>query len=452
LDDVVREIVTHPVNFSVTRKCNGAGKKKESQPEMIIDGDSHIIEPADTWTARMSQERWGSLVPHVRYDEEANGEYWYVGDSKLASVGHTSVERGPNGEPQRVKGYELPRLYTDMHPSAFDSSERIKVMDSYGINAAVLYPDIGLFVTPRIQNGAAPQTGSLRTSGETTKGAPALVNIDNLSDYRHELIRAYNDFVADWIAVAPERFVALISIPFWDVPGAVSEIERCSALGFKGIITTGAPQVHGQPYLADRHWDPIWEAAQAHSLSVSFHVGGGDLSMHSNAARLKVEGALPMGVRTATSVFFDNAHVLADLLMSGILPRFPDLQFVNVESGVGWIPFCLESLDYHFKQYEVRRDHPQFELLPSEYFRRQVYCTYWFEDVTDEDLAKVGKDRILFETDYPHPTCLIGDAVGEALKKLDRLSPELRDLVLYQNAAHLYDLDLASTGVAFASR
>lgn len=411
--------------------------------ETVVDADVHIIEPRDTWTERMSATRWGDLVPHVRYDDEMAGEYWFAGGTRLASVGHTCVTRGPGGAPARVHGYDLPKVYDDIHPSAYNSAARVKVMDEYGINVAVLYPDVGLFVTPRMHSGG--RTGHQGFGLHTPTDAAA---VDDVEEYRRDLVRAYNDFVADWIAVAPERYVGLVSIPYWDVPAAVAEIERCAPLGFKGVITTGAPQVHGQPNLADRHWDPLWAAAQANGLSISFHVGGGDISAHSNPERRETFGALPMGVRAATGVFFDNAHVLGDLLMSGILARFPDLEFVNVESGVGWIAFCLESLDYHFKQYDVFKAHPEFTMLPSEYFRRQVYCTYWFEDVTDHDLERVGVDRILFETDFPHPTCLMGGAIDEALHGLDRVSAATRAKVLYKNAADLYGLSLTDAGPA----
>ena len=67
-----------------------------------------------------------------------------------------------------------------------------------------------------------------------------------------------------------------------------------------------------------------------------------------------------------------GCHIL-DLLFSGILPRFPELKFVSVESGVGWVPFVLQAADYQFGQLGVRAERPEFELLPSEYFHRQVH-------------------------------------------------------------------------------
>ena len=96
-----------------------------------------------------------------------------------------------------------------------------------------------------------------------------------------------------------------------------------------------------------------------------------------------------------------------------MLPRFPELKFVSVESGIGWIPFVLEAVDHSYL--EGRKDRTsEWELLPSEYFARQVYACYWFETVAPRRLLdEIPVDNILFETDFPHPTCLYGERAGE---------------------------------------
>ena len=59
--------------------------------------------------------------------------------------------------------------------------------------------------------------------------------------------------------------------------------------------------------------------------------------------------------------------------------RFPDLKLVSVESGVGWLPAALETFDWQWRNGGVRDEHPEYDLLPSEYFRRQIYGCFWFE-------------------------------------------------------------------------
>ena len=114
----------------------------------------------------------------------------------------------------------------------------------------------------------------------------------------------------------------------------------------------------------------------------------------------------------SVDVFLKNGIQLSELLLSGIFVRYPEIQFVSVESGIGWIPFMLEALDYQFQGNRVAEEHPEFDRLPSEYFKTNVYACYWFEQIAPRRLVdKVGADRIMFETDFPHPTSLYGDEV-----------------------------------------
>ena len=80
-------------------------------------------------------------------------------------------------------------------------------------------------------------------------------------------------------------------------------------------------------------------------------------------------------------------------------------------------------------------------MRPSEYFRRQIYATYWFEQghgrIADL-VATVGEDNVLFETDFPHPTCLYPDPLQTIEDKIRPLRPEVQRKVLGENAARLY--------------
>jgi predicted TIM-barrel fold metal-dependent hydrolase len=55
-------------------------------------------------------------------------------------------------------------------------------------------------------------------------------------------------------------------------------------------------------------------------------------------------------------------------------------------------------------------------------------------------IEELGADRVMFETDFPHPTCLYPDSakrVNEAIRGLD---PEVRRKILRDNAADLYGI------------
>jgi uncharacterized protein len=388
----------------------------------IVDTDTHLTEPADLWTSRMSQQRWGDLIPHVLPIDDGAREAWFIGDKRVASqVGHSQFGRHEDGSPKRIPGGSggpgTPQRFDTVHPSAYDAAERLKVMDASGISVAALYPNLSFF------------------------GYDGFYRAVNEAEFQLDCVRAYNDFIHDFTSTAPDRFIPLAVIPYWDVQATVREIERCVAMGFKGLVTTAAPQLHGQPFMADRHWDPIWSAATEAKLPISFHAGGGDLSSHISNVREEVEGYSSSHARLTTAVFLDNGHQLVDLLHSGILPRFPELKFISVESGLGWVPFVLESVDYHFDKLQVSRDKPEFKAKPSEYFHNQVYVNYWFEKLNPFYVERVGLKNILFETDYPHATCIAFEEVQETIDYgLDGIDDETRERILWRNAAELYGL------------
>jgi len=123
-----------------------------------------------------------------------------------------------------------------------------------------------------------------------------------------------------------------------------------------------------------------------------------------------------------------------------VLARYPKIKFVSVESGIGWIPFILEAMDYQFQGNSVAEEHPEFDLLPSEYFARNVYACYWFEQTAPRRLIdKIGVDNILFETDFPHPTSLYGDEVHARIKGgLSDCEESVRRKIIWENSQKLY--------------
>jgi predicted TIM-barrel fold metal-dependent hydrolase len=272
-------------------------------------------------------------------------------------------------------------------------------------------------------------------------GSQAFLNLND-PELMLECVRAYNDFLIDWISPDPRRFIPILATPFWDVEASAKEIVRCAKMGHKGVLFSGNPQSHGMPILASRHWDPLWDAAQACELPVSFHIGSGTFDDGFTPERVQEMGPGRTNGYAAVSLFLDNGKQLTDLLFSGVLPRYPDLKFLSVESGIGFIPFVLEACDYTFEYGQVRKQHPEFTLKPSEYFARQVYGCYIFEEQGPRAVIdRIGADNILFETDYPHPVCLYGNVREKIDAALGDVSAEDRHKILFGNAAKLYDID-----------
>ena len=82
-------------------------------------------------------------------------------------------------------------------------------------------------------------------------------------------------------------------------------------------------------------------------------------------------------------------------------------------------------------------------MKPSEYFKRQFYGCFWFEGPTVAPAVEyLGADRVLFETDIPHPTCLYPDSIERVRKAIGALPEDAQRMILQDNAAELYRIDL----------
>jgi predicted TIM-barrel fold metal-dependent hydrolase len=384
-----------------------------SRLDWVIDNDTHISEPPDLFTSRLPR-KWHDQAPKIVRNEDTGFEMWAVGAQQqtMTPVGHTAVAGWPDPFPAAPSGFdEIPQAAHDPHA-------RLEYMDSLRIWAMALYPNVSGF------------------------GSQAFLNLEE-PELMLACVRAYNDFLTDWCEPARERFIPISAMPFWDVEASVAEIERCAKAGHKGVLFTGAPQDHGQPPLASPHWNPLWECAQAHDLPISFHIGSGEFT-HGDWTPERLELYGPGGINAQTSIglFLENGRQIVDLLFSGVLPRYPDLKFVSVESGIGFIPFLLEAADHTFGYGQVAQHRPEFEMKPSEYFRRQVYGCYWFEEYAPRAmLDELPVDNILFETDYPHPVCLYGDVREKIEAGLGEARPEDRRKLLFENAAKLYKVE-----------
>jgi predicted TIM-barrel fold metal-dependent hydrolase len=183
---------------------------------------------------------------------------------------------------------------------------------------------------------------------------------------------------------------------------------------------------------------------------VSFHVATDPDPQWMAADMIADEGRDITEARMASLNYLQNAGVAVDLILSGVLARFPRLNFIIVESGMGWVPFVLDAVDFRFKKNKVYERHPEFgDLLPSDYFRRQVWINFWFERLKDWHMEVVGIEHLLWETDFPHPTGVYANTIQETIDRaLGGQPDDVRRQILWENPARLYRRSLDRQQVA----
>jgi uncharacterized protein len=379
----------------------------------VADVDSHIIEPPDLWTSRVAS-KWGDLVPHVRYHERRAEDWWFIGSQKLYGVGafaQAGWSEFPPSHPRRLK---------DALPAAVDPKERLSYMDKTGIYYQLLYPNILGFHSHVFLNELPRELAT-------------------------ECVQAYNDWLVEFCSADSRRLIPLMMLPFWDVDASVAEMKRAYDIGHKGVLFAARYDKVGFPRLVDDYWEPLLSQAQEMELSMNFHVG---FLASSDDTKLAADQSKKLDyARDTTLNLIGNAQNIAEVVMSGVCHRYPDLKFVSVENGAGWLPFLAESMDWQWLNVGAHKDYPE-RLLPSEYLRRQIFGMYWFEQASMRSVLDLLGDNLMFETDFPHATSLSPGPASESPNPRDVVERSLVGLpdevvgkVLQHTATKLYHLD-----------
>jgi uncharacterized protein len=413
-------------------------KERKPLPEPIrgikvIDADTHLTEPADLWTSR-APAKYRKVVPRVVRRDGAgfrrqghslvqaetgqgpaisgNLDLWVVGeDVLLGEAGGGSVINRDN---VKIYGAEFVHFpLTDVSPAASFLEPRLDLMDEVGIWGQIIYPNVVGF-------------------GGQKFGLIEDVVLRNLC------ATIWNDAMVELYQQSAGRLNGMAVLPWWDVRAAVAEVERVHGLGLKGVNISADPQNNGLPDLSDLHWEPLWEVCEALNMPINFHIGASQTqnSWYGNAPWPSFDNDRKTALGSAV-LYLANARVIGNLIYSGILERHPRLKFVSVESGIGWIPFLLEALDYQVVENGVRG----LSMKPSEYFQRQMFACFWFENAHMlEDIERVGVDKCMYETDFPHPTCLYPEPLRDVSRILASVDFDTRKKLLSGTAAAVYNI------------
>ena len=242
--------------------------------------------------------------------------------------------------------------------------------------------------------------------------------------------RAYNDLAADVCAQTP--WLKAVALLPWQDPAAAVREANCAVteLGLAGIaVGTQGMREH----LASKTYWPIYEELQR--LDVPFCV-------HNRRAG-------PAGENRFDSFLFmhtigrpvETAIQFAGLLYGGVAEKFPDLRIGFLECGAGWVPYWMERMD---EEWEKRGavEVPLCKDKPSDYV---VNGNWFFAAEPDEGMLpyaieRLGEDKLLFASDYPHWDGHFPNVVSTIRERTD-ISDGAKRKLLGGNAKRFYGWD-----------
>ena len=263
-------------------------------------------------------------------------------------------------------------------------------------------------------------------------------------ELRTACLQAYNDWLIEFCAAAPRRLLGVAILPAEDPAAARDEVYRLAKQG--GLRQANLQIAVATPRVHDEAWEPVWTAFEETGLILSFHVivfgAGGSLV----GVPAHVQDR-PAGVFNTTKLFMGQfLDPFVDLFAWGILERHPRLRLVMAESGVGWLPWIVQELDYRFwrlweaQEYWDQRGGITHTLKPSELFRRQVWASFQDDLVAMSLLPFYGEGHLMWASDYPHPDSTWPNSQKIVNKQMGHLEPAVRRQLTRDNAAALYGL------------
>jgi predicted TIM-barrel fold metal-dependent hydrolase len=333
----------------------------------IVDCDAHVLEPADLWQTYLEPKFRDRAI---RIEEHDGVEKLIIGE-EVVLEGVVAGLGGAEADKAELFGGGL--SYVRDNPlDSYDPRARASRMDAWGIDEAVMFPTIGILPFPTNDQALA-------------------------SAY----CRAYNNWMTEFCQSVPGRFHPVALVNWFDVDSAVAELASCIKRGFKGLFVP--PETIDGRRPGDSAFDPIWQLCQEADIPGCFHVivRFGGAAVPFSAWHATSPGPLfGFGLGGTGQLIPAVTSVITD----GLFERFPRLKIVSVEAGCGYAPYLMDRLD---AKYEAFCGIVPLPRRPSEYIRENVYfVAEQGERTIDMALELVGRDRILWGSDYPHVDAL----------------------------------------------
>ena len=365
----------------------------------IFDADAHVIEPRDLWE-RFLEPPYRSRVSW-RQPFEGMDRFRPVTVDGRYTQSHKTLY-GRQQEAVRWTTEAMVEKYGDVITKGFDGASVVDSMRVEGVDLMVLYgPGYDMWI-----DGIDP---ALQAA----------------------MARAYNRWAVEMRETSGGRILAAGPVPLNDITRAVEEVRFAyDNLGTRCFWARPNPFNHRT--LGDRYYDPLWEILEDLDVAFSTHEFMGLVGTSAGADRFE------SFVEWHTCVHQMEAQMaMLAMIVNGVYERFPRLRVAYMEAGSAWLPSWLHRIEEHV-ELAGWLEAPECSKEPQEYFKNNCYVTTECDEhLLYHTIEELGDDRILFETDFPHPDSKYPRAVQTFLDQ-ERLSTESKKRILWDNALDFY--------------
>jgi predicted TIM-barrel fold metal-dependent hydrolase len=353
----------------------------------MSDSDGYVLEIPEQVTIDVSTKRvpqaqqrpWPAGTVIVSADSHLiEQDYWYEGFPEHLKHQAPRMQFKDGGFEFSIEGKPMTPPDLAQHlcrsmectPGLNDIPARLRDLDIEGVEKELIFPQrlFGLFMFGEMQN-------------------------------REQVFGLYNEAIARRCAEAPGRLYPVMVPNYWDPATARESVERCQALGARGLMVPLKPgkDVDGRSiHYNSPKLDPLYEAIADSGIPLIFHIG--------EAIPTAMPGAAGISVLTQMQGF---RLQWSQLTFGGVFDRFPKLKAVFVEGGLAWVASMLHDADMAATHFRTSLN-PPLAHPPSWYWRNHCYATFMTDPVGLSLLDRIGPETCMWSSDYPHQESTFG--------------------------------------------
>jgi len=221
--------------------------------------------------------------------------------------------------------------------------------------------------------------------------------------------RAVNDVVAEYVSERRDRLGLITAVPMPHVDEALEEVAYSfDKLGADGVLLV--PHC-GEEYLGDPLFEPLLQELNRRAAVVLVH----PMPLYGSS--------LPQLPAVLADFLLDTTRGALNLILSGALDRYPDIQFV-LSHGGGFLPYAATRADLLATAFMGEEAG-----LVARNLRR-----FWYDTALTGASAlpslfsTVGPERVLFGTDWcAAPESAVRTVVGALEAHLEGADREMVD-------------------------
>ena len=361
------------------------------------DADNHYYEATDAFTRHIEP----SMAKRCMQWAELNGrQRLLVGGQVNDFIPNPTFD--PVAKPGSLQaffkgteqsGKDVKSLFGELEPIRAeyrDREARLAVMDRQGLEAAWLFPTLGV----GMEQSLLHDPGAIIAA-----------------------FRAFNRWLDDdWGFAYRGRLFAAPYLSLVDLDAAIAELDWALDHGARIVCVRTAPVTIANqtisPFLEE--FDAFWARVAEAGIVTAFHGGDTGFSHHVAAWEPAARGRAFFASPLQRVIAKNRAatETMAAAVCHKVFDRHPRLRFAVVENGSAWVRDLLKKLDLAATQ-----SAGWFTEAPSDTFRRHVWVTPFWEDDPAEAAELIGVERTLFGSDWPH-----AEGIAEPISYADAIA------------------------------